>query len=186
MLKGCFVSLRAIERTDLPVLLEWRNRPEYRRYFREYRELSMETQNTWYEKVVMNDPRTVMFSIIDKETTRLLGACGLCYIDWINKNADFSIYIGADNLYIDDKYAPDAGLIMAHYAFEELGLHRVWAEIYDFDEPKKKFFENLGFKLDGRFRETHWSEGKWHDSLFYSLLENECQTAHSLFKSRKK
>jgi len=97
----------------------------------------------------------------------------LCYIDWINKNADFSNYIGADNLYIDDKYAPDAGLIMAHYAFEELGLHRVWAEIYEFDELKKKFFENLGFKLDGRHRETHWSEGKWHDSLFYSLLENE-------------
>ncbi len=173
MLKGCFVGLRSIERTDLPELLEWRNRPEYRRYFREYRELSMENQNTWYEKVVMNNPKTVMFSITDLETNRLLGACGLCYIDWINKNADFSIYIGADNLYIDDKFAPDAGLIMARYAFEELGLHRVWAEIYEFDELKKKFFENLGFKLEGRHRETHWSEGKWHDSLFYSLLENE-------------
>lgn len=173
MLKGCFVSLRAIERTDLPELLEWRNRPEYRRYFREYRELSMENQNTWYEKVVNNDPKTIMFSITDIETNRLLGACGMCYIDWINRNADFSIYIGADNLYIDDKFAPDAGLIMAHYAFKELGLHRVWAEIYEFDELKKKFFENLGFKLECHHRETHWSEGKWHDSLFYSLFENE-------------
>lgn len=173
MLKGRHVSLRAIERSDLPELLEWRNRPEYRRYFREYRELSMENQNIWYDKIVVNDSNTIMFSIVDIETKRLLGTCGLCYIDWINKNADISIYVGTDNLYIDNKYAPDACLVMTYYAFEELGLHRLWAEVYEFDELKKKIFENLGFKLDGRHRETHWSEGKWHGSLFYSLLENE-------------
>ena len=38
-------------------------------------------------------------------TGRLLGACGLCYIDFINRSADFSIYIGADDLYIDELYA---------------------------------------------------------------------------------
>lgn len=174
MLKGSFVGIRAIERADLPILLEFRNKPEYRRYFREYRELSMENQKVWYEENVMKDPKTVMFSIIELESDRLLGACGLCYIDWINKNADFSIYIGADNLYIDDNFAPDAGSIMARYGFEELGLHRLWAEIYDYDDLKRKFFEKLGFKLEGRHRETHWSEGKWHDSLFYSLLNGEC------------
>jgi len=173
MLKGSFVGLRAIERADLSILLEFRNNPEYRRYFREYRELSMANQNVWYDEIVMKDPKTVMFSIIELESDRLLGACGLCYIDWINKNADFSIYIGANNLYIDDKFAPDAALIMAQYGFEELGLHRLWAEIYDFDNLKKNFFENLGFKLEGSHRETHWSEGRWHDSLFYSLLNGE-------------
>jgi RimJ/RimL family protein N-acetyltransferase len=174
MLKGNFVGLRAIERADLSILLEFRNDPEYRRYFREYRELSMANQNAWYEETVMKDPKTIMFSIIELESNRLLGACGLCYIDWANKNADFSIYIGADNLYIDDKFAPDAALIMARYGFKELGLHRLWAEIYDFDDLKQIFFENVGFKLEGRHRETHWSEGKWHDSLFYSLLNGEC------------
>ncbi|WP_321419197.1 GNAT family protein [uncultured Methanomethylovorans sp.] len=173
MLKGCYVGLRAIERADLPQLLEFRNRPEFRRYFREYRELSMENQNNWYEKMVMNDPKTIMFSIIELENNRLLGACGLCYIDWINKNADFSIYIGVDDLYLDDKFGPDAGSIMARYGFEELGLHRLWAEIYSFDETKKIFFDKIGFKLEGIHRETHWSEGKWHDSLFYSLLNTE-------------
>lgn len=171
MLKGQYVGLRAIERSDLSKLLEFRNRPEYRRYFREYRELSSESQKNWYEKVVLNDPNTIMFSIVELESDRLLGACGLCYIDWINKNADFSIYIGEDNLYIDDIFALDAGLIMVRYGFEELGLHRLWAEIYSFDEPKNDF-EQLGFKLEGQHRETHWSEGKWHDSLFYGLLND--------------
>lgn len=30
MIKGKFTGLRAIERTDLPILLEWRNKPEFR------------------------------------------------------------------------------------------------------------------------------------------------------------
>jgi len=173
MLKGKYIGLRAIERDDLPQLLEWRNLPENRRYFREYRELGMDDQIRWYNEQVLKDSRTIMFSIIELGGNRLLGACGLCYIDWVNRNADFSIYIGADNLYIDDKFAPDAGRVMANYAFNELSMHRLWAEIYDFDEPKKRLFDTLGFTLDGRHRQTHWAEGKWNDSLFYGLLKGE-------------
>ena len=44
MLSGKHVGLRAIELADLPQLLEWRNKPEFRQYFREYRELNTEQQ----------------------------------------------------------------------------------------------------------------------------------------------
>ena len=178
MLNGTVTGLRAIEREDLPHLLAWRNRPEYRRYFREYRELGHSQQSNWFESQVIKDDRTIMFAIIDLASERLLGACGLCYIDWVNRNADFSIYIGADNLYIDELLAPDAALTMARYAFHELALHRLWSEIYDFDHSKKQFFEKMGFTLDGRHRQTHWGEGKWHDSLFYGLLQDDFTTIH--------
>jgi RimJ/RimL family protein N-acetyltransferase len=173
MLKGKYIGLRSIEKSDLPQLLEWRNKPEYRRYFREYREINAESQNRWFESKVLNDASTRMFAIEDLSNKNLLGACGLCYIDWINRNADFSIYIGAQDLYVDDKFAIDASLIMIKYGFEELNLHRLWAEIYDIDKPKQKMFDQLGFKLDGIHRQTHWMEGKWCNSLFYSFLENE-------------
>lgn len=173
MLKGSHVGLRAVEREDLETLLHWRNIPEFRKYFREYRELSKENQNNWYEKSVINDRHTIMFSIEELSTGRLLGACGLCYIDWVNRSADFSIYIGVDHLYIDSKYADDAAKLMISYGFGELGLHRLWSEIYDFDALKKEFFERLGFTLDGVHRETHWSDGRWCNSLFYALLVHE-------------
>ncbi|PKM77603.1 MAG: N-acetyltransferase [Firmicutes bacterium HGW-Firmicutes-15] len=173
MLKGNMVGLRAIEKNDLDQLLEWRNIPELRQYFREYRELSMENQQRWYEKIVVEDQNTLMFAIIDLNTTELLGASGLCQINWVNRNADFSIYIGKNKMYIDSEYAIDAATILSKYSFEELGLHRLWAEIYDFDEPKKGFFERLGFTLEGRHRETYWSNGMWHGSLFYSILDRE-------------
>lgn len=172
MLIGEKVGLRAVEITDLPQLMIWRNQPEFRQYFREYRELNSSNQKNWFEKHVLQDRNTEMFAIVDLKNSQLIGACGLCYIDWINRSADFSIYVGKDNLYIDDIYAIDAAKIMMKYAFEELNLHRLWSEIYDFDEKKKIMFKKLNFKLEGRHRQTHWTNGKWCDSLFYGLIKD--------------
>ena len=83
MIKGHHTALRAIEKDDLPTLLAWRNDPELRRYFREYRELNFQQQMNWFENKVINDIDTKMFAIVDDQQ-ELLGAAGLCYIDWIN------------------------------------------------------------------------------------------------------
>lgn len=171
MLQGNKVGLRAVEKNELEQLLTWRNQPGFRKYFREYRELNGENQRMWFEKFVMQDKNTEMFAIVELENNQLIGACGLCYIDWINRNADFSIYIGKDNLYVDAVYAINAAEMMIQYGFDELNLHRLWAEIYDFDEEKKKMFVTLGFSLEGRHRQTHWTEGKWCDSLYYGLIK---------------
>lgn len=173
MLKGKWVSLRAIEEKDLAQLLEWRNRPEFRVFFREHRELSMKNQMEWFASINARESNAKMFSIVSNEDGLLMGACGLCYHDGVNRSADLSIYLGRDNLYIDDNFAPDAAMMLLRYGFEEMGLHRIWAEIYDIDHAKKKFFEGMKFQLDGRFREAHWTQGKWCDSLFFSILDRE-------------
>jgi len=173
MLKGKKVGLRSIEESDLKQLLEWRNQPEYRRFFREYRELNSSNQKMWFESKVLQDKNTEMFAVIELETQKLIGACGLCYIDWVNRNADFSIYIGKDNLYIDEVYAIEAAQLMIEYGFNELNLHRLWSEIYDFDEVKQSMFAKLRFSFEGRHKETHWTEGVWCDSFYYGLLRKK-------------
>jgi RimJ/RimL family protein N-acetyltransferase len=172
MITGKCTALRAIEKDDLEQLLTWRNDPELRRYFREYRELNYQQQMNWFDKKVNNDASTSMFAIVDLNDN-LLGAAGLCYIDWINRTADFSIYIGKDKIYIDRILAPDAARVLIKYAFEELGLNRLWCEIYSYDVAKVNLLQALGFKLDGTHRQTHWAEKKWHDSFFYSLLTSD-------------
>ena len=66
---------------------------------------------------------------------------------------------------------------MIGYGFDELGLNRLWTEIYGFDLPKTGFLSALGFTLEGRHRQTHWAEGAWHDSLFFSLLAGDPRPA---------
>ena len=170
MLCGKNVGLRAVEKGDLSQLLEWRNQPEFRQYFREFRELNQSNQEEWFQTRVLQDAHTIMFSIVKVKTGELLGASGLCYIDWVNRSADFSLYIGKDGLYIDDIYAVEAAELMIIYGRDELNLHRFWTELYDIDTKKHRMFEKLGFKLEGRHKETHWTGGEWHDSLFYGLV----------------
>jgi RimJ/RimL family protein N-acetyltransferase len=168
MINGKQIGLRAIEKHDLSQLLAWRNKPALRRFFREHAELNSENQMTWFQGVVCNSAHVKMFAIVASDTGELIGACGLCAIDWVNRHADFSIYIGKDDLYIDDVYATDAGAVLLQYGFEELNLHRIWAEIYDIDEQKKNLLDKLNFVFEGRHSQTYWHQGKWHDSLYYA------------------
>lgn len=173
MLTGKCVGLRAIEDKDLDQLLGWRNNPNLRKYFREYRELSDANQKLWYSDKIIKDPNTSMFSIIELNNNQLIGACGLCYIDWKNRNADFSLYIGKDQIYIDCRYAFDAGKILIAFGFNELNLHRIYAEVFDFDIPKRELLEKLQFVYEGTHRDKQWCEGSWHSSEYYGLLATE-------------
>lgn len=172
MLLGKNVGLRAIEREDLSQLKNWRNNTEFRKFFREVNELNDFNQNKWFESICSRDSINKMFAIVKLDTNELIGVSGLCYIDWVNRSADFSIYIGYEDLYIDDLYAIETGKVMKDYAFGVLNLHRLWAEIYSIDEKKKVFFDALGFRLDGELKETYWYDNKWHNSLYYSYLSS--------------
>ncbi len=179
VLNGDQVVLRPLTPDDLEPLRQWRNRPDYRQYFREYRDITPAMQQGWYENVVLADAHVHMFAITTANDGKLMGACGLCYIDRRNESADFSIYLGADDLYIDEVYAPDAGKLLLKYGFETLGLHRIWAEIYEVDSAKQNLLPGLGFTLDGRHREAHKMEdGRFVDCLFYGMLRDEFQSLH--------
>lgn len=171
MIKGKLVGLRAVEKKDLEQLRKWRNNPEFRKFFREVNEINKENQEKWYYSVTDKNTENKMFSIVSLETGELLGACGLCYIDWVNRSADFSIYLGYKGLYIDDKYAVDSAEVLKCYGFDIMNLHRLWAEVYSIDEKKIEFFPKIGFKLDATIKETYWYDGKWNDSLFFNLIK---------------
>lgn len=166
--------MESICREDLEQLRSWRNDPEYRKYFREYRELSVDHQENWYKTKVLNDPNTIMFSIRKRDTGDLLGCCGLCYVNWIHRHADLSLYIGWENSYIDeDGFAEDSCKTLFQYAFRELNLNKIWTEIYEFDEKKLKLYQKLGFKIDGILRQQYFYDGRWWASNLLSLLAAE-------------
>lgn len=174
MIKGKKVGLRSIEEDDLKKLLDWRNNPDYRQYFREYRELNMTQQKKWYSSKVVEDNSTIMFCIINLKTSELIGVCGLCYINWINGTADLSLYIGKDNCYIDKEgFAHETCELLFYYAFEELRLNRIWTEIYVTDKKKIELYKRLGMSIDGTLRENYFHDGQYLDSYIFSILKRE-------------
>lgn len=175
MLVGNFTYLRAVEESDLEILRDWRNIPEFRINFREHRELNLENQKEWFNRIFRN-PNDFMFVIIDKETNEVIGACGLLYTNWIIRSSDFSFYIGKDELYIDEKFSMDAANILIRYGFNDLNLNKIWMELYEFDNKKLDFFKNkLKFSTDGKLRKNAFAKGRYWDSFIISLLSSEYQ-----------
>jgi len=166
------IAIRAMEKSDLEIVQEWRNNEKIRKFFREYREFSLTQKEHWYEKMI-RDNKFEMFVIIDCTTKDLIGVAGLTYIDWVNHHADVHFYIGKDGLWIDDKFAPKAINIILDYGFDILNLNKIWAEIYEIDSLKLKFFKNLGFKVDANLREHYYYGGEYHTSHILSILRSE-------------
>lgn len=174
MIKGEKTGLRAIEKDDLQYLRDWRNIAEFRRNFREVKELNMQNQENWFNKVIVS-PNDFMFTVVDLENNKPIGAAGLLYINWVIRSADFSFYIGKDNLYIDDKgYALDSARLLIDYGFKNLNLNKIWMELYEFDHKKIEFFtKHFSFKQDGMLRENCFEDGRYYNSIIISLLQKE-------------
>lgn len=181
MIKGKKVYLTTIEEEDLEQLRYWRNLPEYRKYFREYREISSNMQKKWFEHSVNNDNKTVMFAIRMIENDELVGCCGLCYINWVHRHSDLSLYIGKDEAYIDNEgIAEESCRLLFQYGFNELGLNKIWTEIYEFDKKKYDLYKKFHFYEDGFLRKQYFYEGKWFGSYLLSLLREEFSAMHKI------
>lgn len=174
MYKGTKVYICALEREDLPKLMQWRNRPDYRKFFREYREINLDMQNKWYETQVLKNDSSIMFAIRSMDTNELLGCCGLCYINWVHRNADLSLYIGKNGVYIDNTgIAEESCKLLFDYGFKELGLKKIWTEIYSFDIKKHQLYNKIGMHIDGVLRKNYFYDFKWWDSNIFSILSEE-------------
>ena len=142
MIKGKQIGLRAVEINDLEYLKNWRNNTEFRKNFREVRELNSINQDNWFNKI-NSSPNDFMFTIVRLEDNKPIGACGLLYINWIIRSADFSFYIGIEDFYIDNLgLAKESAELLIKYGFNNLNLNKIWMELYEFDSKKLDFFKN--------------------------------------------
>ena len=70
-------------------------------------------------------------------------------------------------------YGSEAVKIMLNYYFNELRYNKVNVYIYEFNTPSIAFHEKLGFVKEGRLRQMAYTNGKYHDTIFYGMLKSE-------------
>ena len=170
MLEGNQIYLIKTRRSSLEQLRQWRNQHDLRKYFREFRELGIEDQERWFLKIE-NDFNQFNFEIIDKKNDKLIGHCGLHYISWTNRTAEFGIYVG-DKTYRGRGYGSDALRTLIKYGFEELNMNRIWCEVYS-NNDALQIYKHLDFVEEGVLRQNYYSEGKYWDSHILSMLKEE-------------
>jgi RimJ/RimL family protein N-acetyltransferase len=169
------INLRPVTRADLPQLAAWRNDPELRARTREFRPLTDVDQERWLSRISGGDRRDFMF-VVERVTgvvrPESIGMVGLCHWDAANASAEVSFYVG-DKAARGKGFTKRALTLLHGWGFDALRLHRIYAEVYDFNEPGHAVVRSLGYTQCGRQRDTVWRGGRFASSLFYDLLEHE-------------
>ena len=171
MITGKKVFFTAINKDSIQQLMEWRNKPELRKYFREYREISDSMQESWYKNRVLNNDKQVDFEIHDIESKKLIGHCGLSYINWVNRTAELAIYIGDTN-FRNGGYGKDSLSLLMEYGFNTLNLNRVWCEVFS-NNAAIEVYRKFGFVDEGKLRQHHYDDGQYIDCFILGLLKHE-------------
>ena len=170
MLKGKRVTLRSIERSDIPTFVRWFNDRAVTRFLARQQPMSLAEEERWFEHRLEN-PEGFIFGIA-AEDGALVGNIGLHQINWKDRHAMLGIVIG-EKEYWGRGYGTDAISTMLRFAFNEQNLHRVWLYVYPENERALRCYERCGFQIEGREREGRFQDGDYRDNIRMSILSHE-------------
>ena len=72
----------------------------------------------------------------------------------------------------------DANTVMLDYAFDHLGLHRIWGHVKADNEPALRLCEKLGYKLEGTLRAHRLRGTARVDLCVVGMLSEEWRAGH--------
>jgi diamine N-acetyltransferase len=171
MIKGDRVTLRAIERDDLPRYVAWLNDPEVTHHLTLYLPMNSDDEADWYEQQ-RKDGTTQNFAIVVNEGEVHIGSVGLMGINHREQNAELGIVIG-DRTYWGKGYGREAIQLLLNFAFTEMNLHRIQLRVDVSNSQATRCYRNCGFVEEGRLRDVVYHRGQFEDQLIMSVLRLE-------------
>ena len=73
--------------------------------------------------------------------------------------------------------ATEAARELLAIAFDDLDMHRAWAQLDPRNAASARLCERLGMRREAYFRQDMWFKGEWGDSAVYALLADEWRAA---------
>ena len=173
LLESDRISLRAIDDEDLTQLVKWSQDPAGARMLnsRPLRPRPVAAMVESYRTMVSRRDADVSLSVVGKAEQNLVGTVSLHGAGSYDRTATFVLMIGPP--FQSQGYGLEATRLTAAYGFNELGLHRIQLDVFDFNERAMKTYKNAGFVEEGRSRQNLFRDGVWHDTVHMSILADE-------------
>jgi UDP-4-amino-4,6-dideoxy-N-acetyl-beta-L-altrosamine N-acetyltransferase len=133
------VRLRVMTQDDLELVLMWRNHPKVRQHMYMRNEISFDEHSSWFKRASVDPDRHLLILKIDDESR---GYVNFCCDE--GRAAVWGFYLAPD--------APKGtgqllGKAATSYAFEMLGLERIWGEVLIDNVASQNFHLRQGFVL---------------------------------------
>ena len=165
------VSIRPITEADTAKIVRWRNAPSVMEHFIYRTPLTEEGHLNWFHNRVQTG-EVAQFMIIDEEASEEVGSVYLRDIDYDNKKCEYGIFIGEDSCR-GKGIGTAAAKLALDYAFETLGLNRVYLRVFAENIRAQKSYEHAGFVTEGTFRDDVIIDSKAYDMVFMGILKED-------------
>lgn len=166
--------LREFREDDWPDMLAYWNDPLHQRYNPDLpdREGFVRDLVAMFVASQAEEPRRKwQLAVISKTDARLIGNCGIRVnnLDLGEANIGYEL----DPRAWGRGYATEAAREIVRFGFEELSLHRIWAECVSDNTGSARVLEKLGMRREAHFREHQYFRDRWWDSFIYAILADE-------------
>lgn len=167
------VYLRALEPEDYKISYKWRNDINVNRllggnvFF-----VSQEREKKWVENAIYDDKNNIRLAICLLENNKYIGNVNMTSIDWNNRNAELSIFIGEKDEW-GKGYAKDACIQIMEHGFKQLGLIRIHLTVLHENQKAISLYEKLGFVKEGLLRNCIFKDNEFKSLFIMSMLKSE-------------
>ncbi len=171
---GDHIRLTAVDsERDAEAFARWSQDADYWRHLTS-EPLHPKTRQQLKEDLDKQEPKNdfYVFGIHTLEDDRLIGFVALDEVLWSHRLAWLAIGIGEPEAR-GMGYGSEAMRLILRYAFEELNLHRVSLNVFEYNQRAVRVYEKLGFTEEGRMRHHIHRDGRWWDVVFFGILKSE-------------
>lgn len=165
--------LRPLTHADVPALFGFFSDPAVARYWSRpaMTQVMQARQLVSHIRRGYRNGSAMQLGITLRDAGTLLGTCTLFSFHPTSRRAEVGYALG--HAYWGHGYMNEALMRLLAYAFDDLGLHRLEADIDPGNKPSARTLLRLGFVLEGLLRER-WIVGDTiSDSEIYGLLRPE-------------
>ncbi|GAB1476493.1 GNAT family protein [Bacillota bacterium] len=171
MLTGERIYLRLIEERDIPFKVRWVNDPDIRKTLSSEYPVSEESARQLLKNYALDSSRRE-FIVCLNEKDFPIGFGGFTNIDVKNSKAETYMVVGQKE-YWGKGFAGEIRKLLLEYAFEELGLNRVYSYVMDENEKMISLNKKFGFETEGLLRDCVFVKGKFRNLYVMSILKKD-------------
>lgn len=125
-----------------------------------------------YVRSVDRSDSYAVFAIINKMPRKQVGNISLGKISWENNSAEISIIIGEKQFW-GKGIATEAYRLIIRFAFNTLGLHRVFSGMTVRNKGMIHVARKVGMKQEGILRDEFYKDGVYVDVVRFGLINPE-------------
>lgn len=114
----------------------------------------------------------LMLAIIDKETNKHIGNITLSSISTLHQSAEFTLLLG-DHESHGKGFAKEASRLIIAHGFNTMNLNRIWCGTMEINIAMQHLALSLGMQQEGIKRQEVYKNGRYYDTVQYSILKNE-------------